>query len=145
MGPLDDLEEHKMTKKDDAELFEGFDIIHSYTRQQAIEDGVLVDVTETAHEAGFCYPVALTATVFGTYVEAPASVPGQDAAGRLWDILWMLRHAIRGSSGGGSELRFQLHVQNSESAPPRLVTLKSVCGPGDDGEPVITIMLPDED
>ena len=27
----------------------------------------------------------------------------------------------------------------------RLVTLKSVSGPGDDGEPCITIMLPDED
>jgi hypothetical protein len=25
------------------------------------------------------------------------------------------------------------------------VLLKAVCGPGDEGEPVITIMLPDED
>jgi len=131
--------------KDDTESFPEFDLIHSYTRQQAIEDGVLVDVTETAREAGFRYPVAMTAAVFGSYVEAPAGVPGQDAAGRLWDILWMLRHAIRGSSGSGSKLRFQLHVQNTASAPPQLVTLKSVCGPGDDGEPVITIMLPDED
>jgi hypothetical protein len=27
----------------------------------------------------------------------------------------------------------------------RLVTLKAVSGPGDDGEPVMTLMLPDED
>ena len=27
----------------------------------------------------------------------------------------------------------------------RLVTLKAVSGPGDDGEPVMTFMLPDED
>lgn len=134
-----------MTKKDDTEHFGGFDLIHSYTRQQAIEDGVLVDVTATAREAGFRYPVALTATVFGAFVEVPPGVSGQDAAGRLWDLLWMLRHAIRGSSGGGPELRFPLHLQNTDSAPPQLVTLKSVCGPGDDGEPVITIMLPDED
>lgn len=134
-----------MTKKDDTEHFAGFDLIHSYTRQQAIEDGVLVDVTEVARVAGFCHPVAMTATVFGAYVDAPTGVPGQDAAGRLWDILWMLRHAIRGSSGSGRELRFQLHVQNAEAAPPRLVTLKAVCGPDDDGEPVVTIMLPDED
>ena len=57
-----------MTKRSDAEPFEGFDLIHSYSRQQAIEDGVLVDVTATAREAGFRYPVALTATVFGAYV-----------------------------------------------------------------------------
>ena len=73
-----------MTKKDDTEHFGGFDLIHSYTRQQAIEDGVLVDVTATAREAGFRYPVALTATVFGAFVEVPPGVSGQDAAGRLW-------------------------------------------------------------
>jgi len=28
---------------------------------------------------------------------------------------------------------------------PRAVTLKAVCGPGDNLEPVITIMTPDED
>ena len=27
----------------------------------------------------------------------------------------------------------------------RLITLKAVCAPGDNGEPVITIMKPDED
>jgi hypothetical protein len=26
-----------------------------------------------------------------------------------------------------------------------LVQLKAVCGPGDEGEPVITVMMPDED
>jgi hypothetical protein len=29
-------------------------------------------------------------------------------------------------------------------APP-LVRLKAVCGPGDQGEPVITVMMPNED
>jgi len=36
------------------------DIIFSYTRAQAIEDGVLVDVSELAREASFRYPVAVT-------------------------------------------------------------------------------------
>lgn len=134
-----------MTKSDSIRTPDGSDLIHSYSRQQAIEDGELVDVTDTAREAGFTFPVALTATVFAACAKAPADVPGQDTAGRLWDILWMLRHAIRGDSRGGPELLFSLHVQNSETAPPKLVTLKSVCGPGDDRTPVITIMFPDED
>jgi hypothetical protein len=33
---------------------------------------------------------------------------------------------------------------NRERTPP-LVRLKAVCGPGDEGEPVITVMMPDED
>ncbi len=87
--------------------------------------------------------MALTAEVFGRYVEVPDGVIGQDEAGRLWDILWMLRLAAR---KGGDTLLFQLHVRNdNKDRTPPLVTLKAVCGPGDQGEPVITVMLPDED
>ena len=35
-------------------------LISSYTRSEALADGVLVDVTETAREAGFVIPIALT-------------------------------------------------------------------------------------
>jgi hypothetical protein len=35
--------------------FERSDMIHSYTRAEAIADGVLIDVSETAKEAGFRY------------------------------------------------------------------------------------------
>ena len=37
-------------------MFEPSDLIHSYTRAQAIEDGVLVDVSDVAKEAGFKLP-----------------------------------------------------------------------------------------
>ena len=117
-------------------------VIHSYTRAQAIEDRVLVDVTEMAKEAGFKHPVALTATVWGDYVCVPESVECQDEKGRLWDILNMLRFAIR-KDDAGSEVSFSLKVNNSGKPEP--VYLKSVCGPGDDAEPAITIMLPHED
>ena len=39
-------------------LFADADVIHAYTRSQAIEDGVLVDVTAAAREAGFKIPVS---------------------------------------------------------------------------------------
>jgi hypothetical protein len=126
-------------------MFSKADIISVYTRAQAIADGVLVDVTGAAKEAGYRYPVALTRAVWGRYVEVPAGVMAQDEAGRLWDILHMLRHAIR-NSDGGPELLFSLHVRNDnrEELPP-LVNLKAVCGPDDDGSPCLTVLLPDED
>jgi hypothetical protein len=37
--------------------------IHSYSRAQAIEDGVLSDVSSAAREVGIRYPVALTRVV----------------------------------------------------------------------------------
>jgi hypothetical protein len=121
-------------------------LIHSYSRNQAVEDGVLVDVSETAREAGFRYPVALTHAVWDRYVAVPEEAEGQDEDGRLWDILWMLKHAIasRSEANRGSVREFQLLVRN-DNRRARIVTLKSVCGPGDDGEPVLTIMLPSED
>jgi hypothetical protein len=99
---------------------------------------------ETAREAGIRWPVAQTAAVWAKCVAVPAGVVCQNEAGRLWDIVWMLRLAI--GRGAGQEVRFGVHVRNDnrERTPPR-VRLKAVCGPGDDGGPVVTVMLPDED
>lgn len=119
------------------------EIIYAYTRAQAIDDGVLVDVSGVAREAGFRFPVAMTATVWGRYVEVPPGVEAQDEQGRLWDILWML-HVAAKSGAGGSEIRFSVQVRNDDR-PPQRVELKAVCRPGDAGEPVITVMLPGED
>jgi hypothetical protein len=53
----------------------------------------------------------------------------------------MLRQAIR-SSSTGDLLMFQLHVRNdNRQGMPPLVTLKSICHPGDHSEPVISVML----
>lgn len=122
-------------------------LISAYTRKQAIADGCLIDVTETAEEAGFQVPVALTRTVWARYVEVPEGVECQDEAGRLWDVLCMCRHWILFRREPGQYvIRFVVHVRNDnhEGEPP-VVQLKAVCGPADDGSPCITIMLPDED
>jgi hypothetical protein len=126
-------------------MFENAEVIHRYTRADAIRDGVLIDVSEAAKEAGFRFPVALTAAVWGRCVAVPSGVQCQDEAGRLWDVLTMLRLAI-GRSGGGPEVRFAVHVRNDnrERTPP-LVRLKALCGPDDDGSPCVTVMLPDKD
>ncbi len=120
------------------------EVISTYTRQQAIEDGVLIDVSNTAKEAGIVYPTTLTRGVWGEYVKVPEVVSGlQDEQGRLWDILWMLRFNIK-KGRAGPELLYKLSVLN-EPQKPKTVRLKALCGPGDDADPVITIMLPHED
>jgi hypothetical protein len=62
-------------------------IVYSYTRAQAIADGVQVEVTKIAHEAGIRFPVFITRTAFDAYVTVPPDVTGQDEAGRLWDVI----------------------------------------------------------
>ena len=118
-------------------------IIFAYTRAQAIADGVLVDVTKTAKEAGFKVSVAMTDTVNAEYVQVPAGVEGQDEEGRLWDILWMCSLEARRQKEN-SVILFSVLVQNSNKGPNK-VDLKCVCGPDDEGAPCLTIMRPDED
>ena len=125
--------------------FEDAPVIYRYTRKQAIEDGVLVDLTEWSKETGFTIPVACTAAVWNQYITPPEGTKelGQSERGRAHDVLWMLYVAIKRSQSGDRLLYKLMFLQ----APNRheTVELKTICGPGDDGEPVLTIMLPTED
>ena len=124
-------------------MFGNEDLIHRYTRADAIRDGVLIDVAAVAREAGIRYPVALTRAAWERCVTVPPGVLCQDEAGRLWDVLFLLRLAA-GRSGAGPEVRFGVHVRDDDREGTPTVRLKAVCGPDDDGEPVVTVMLPDE-
>jgi hypothetical protein len=125
--------------------FENVPVIFQYTRAQAIEDGVLIDLTDWAKETGFKIPVACTAAVWNGYIVPSERTRelGQSERGRAHDLLWMLFNAIR-KSGDGDSLLFRVMFLQT---PRRhvVVKLKSVCGPGDHAEPVVTIMLPGED
>ena len=125
--------------------FENVPVIHRYTRAQAIEDGVLVDLTDFAQEAGFVIPVACSAAVWNQFVVPPPGTRelGQSERGRVHDLLWMLWNAIRRGLAGDRLFYKVMFLQSPERQI--LVELKAVCGPGDDGEPVLTITLPDED
>ena len=41
-------------------IIEDAEIIYAYTREMALEDGCLVDITEAAGEVGIKCPVAIT-------------------------------------------------------------------------------------
>jgi len=135
--------------------------ISVYTRQQAIEDGVLVDMSqgwygELAREAGIRHPVAVTRAVFERYVALTdaAKWACNDERGRWWDVCWMFALAARAARRQPSNtLLFSLHcvvdandkLRMLRGRTPGCYTIKSVIGPDDTGAPCITLMLPEED
>lgn len=128
-------------------LFDLFgEVIYAYTREQAIADGALVDVTALAREAGFICPVAMTRAAWAHAVEWTRSEGWQDETGRAWDVVWMANRAAR-ATGRPSRVNFDLYrVPNTgRGTQARRITLTAVAGPGDNGELAITIMLPEED
>jgi len=119
-------------------------LIYSYSRKQALEDGVLIDLNQyiPVKESGYKWPVACTAAVFDIIERAVKNERyHNDYKGVVWDILWMsLAGPIRKWDNG------QLFRVIIKGAGVRSTyTFKIEVGPGDDGEPVLTIMLPQED
>jgi hypothetical protein len=129
--------------------FGGAEVVYRYTRARALADGVLVELTGWAREAGFILPVACTAGVWAGCVVPDESLRlrGQSEQGRAHDLLSALRAAIartRGGTPAADRLAFDVLFL----LPPRQlvpVRLVAVCGPGDAGEPVLTVLLPGED
>ncbi len=137
--------------------------ISIYTRAQAIGDGTLVPVDQSlAADAGFLLPVALTRAVFEDCVAWTAQDTRhtgvlQDEVGRLWDVVAMAAKAAR-RARGNHRVGFQLYrvprdrgripiddLDDHQHEALCLVSLVLHCGPGDAGEPVLTILQPDED
>ena len=123
--------------------------ISVYTRSQAIEDGVLVDVSQAdaMKGSGIALPVSVTRSVWA-WVNPEKMPRCQDFNGRLHDVLWMLRLKIRGASEGIDRLAFRAMFQGGpglRGRQKRIVDLVAVCGPADDGSPCLTIMLPGEE
>ena len=145
-GPLEVVPWQSKRSAEPQDPFAGAEVIYAYTRKDALADGVQIDVSEMAREAGLKFPVYLTRAVWESYVTVPDGVRCQDEKGRLWDIVWMLRCAARRTSG--PQMLFGLHVRNdNRDRTPPLVNLKAVCGPRDidDPAPAITVMLTSED
>ena len=138
--------------------------ISKYTRAQAIVNGVLIDLTTATDDkgqrlcsqAGFKVPVAITRTAWAQTIEAGGSWKpdgegevlelkgGQSLTGRLWDVLWMLRVAS-GKAANSDRVHFQVLVDVRGDGRRETVSLWALCGPGDDAQPVITIMVEGED
>lgn len=128
--------------------------IHTYTREDALADGELVDVTHMARDARFRIDVALTRSAWAAVVEWDDERPElQDEDGRLWDVLYTARaalhHKATSSDPSGDRVNFRVfRVPNEDRGrqwnDPELVELVVHIGPGDEGEAVATVMLPNE-
>lgn len=118
--------------------------IFSYSRKQALEDGILIDVSKMAKEAGMRFDTAITDTLWHAYIEPSEELKnqGQSAEGRLWDILVMLYYNAHRTDNGC--MLFDVLFQMTPGQPPVAKKIKAMVDPGDTDYPVITIMMPEE-
>ena len=114
--------------------------IYTYTRKQAIADGVLADLSGNEVVKGhWRYPLACTSAVWSVIATAIRE-EGNDLNGILHDISVLAKLRMRERAGKDeNEVRFTVIIGKATCE------LKLHIGPGDDPEPVLTLMFTDED
>ena len=129
------------------------ELIASYTRAEALADGALIDVSGLAYEAGIRFPTAITAAAHADCVAWTCDdglAHEQREHWRLWNVVYMLAWAMRqlkaAGEGNTDRLVFAVHrvPNDGRGHKPELARLRAVIDGGDDGSPVITIMLATE-
>ena len=112
--------------------------IYSYSRNQAIEDGVLVDLSHVdSIRQHWKHPFACTSAVW-SIIEEALDHAGQDLAGICHDISTMAKLAVQ-------DAREAQQISFTVIITLRTHALKLHIGPGDTAAPVLTLMLPYED
>ncbi|MBI5767758.1 MAG: hypothetical protein HZA93_08170 [Verrucomicrobia bacterium] len=111
--------------------------IYSYSRSQAIEDGMLVDISQLEIvKQHWKLPCACSSSVWGIIDDA--TVRGFDRIGILHDLFTLAKAKIPPSEKT-NRLYFKAVVAY------RTYDFVLHCGPGDDALPVLTLMLPSDD
>jgi hypothetical protein len=105
-----------------------------------MEDGVLADVTPQA-EGLFTIPVAVTSALWGILEDLPADQRNAGAVNtRIREVLRAANDAAHGCPRPTSQFTFPVLLGTTSGL--RNLELLVHCGPGDFGEPVITIGFP---
>jgi hypothetical protein len=112
-----------------------FEVISAYSAEQAIEDGVLVNLSDLfkkeVEECGILIPVYCTSSVFENYINLTNAAKRalNDEKGRAWDLLFMSRQALKAASkedniGKNFYFKFYCVVKRIN---PTLCTCKVIC------------------
>ncbi len=108
----------------------------TFSRQDAISHGQLVDVSEPARRLGYGCQVAVTAALWNEYIATSPGLFVEAQQKRLREILSLLRFAILTVDRTS---RFTL-----THGKPVAVMVTALADPDDCTEAAITIMLPGE-
>lgn len=121
-------------------FFSDFEIIHTYTKEDAVNDGSMINLSQQfpndIKEAGILGSVYCTISVFNNYIEMNpvAEKACNDIKGRLWDLIWMSRAAMKKTFSTGEEEFFIFYCVTTEIKPN-----KCICKVIFDGESFIIL------
>jgi hypothetical protein len=126
-------------------MFEDMEVISCYTWDDAVNDGMFVNVSRLASKAGFTLPVAITSNLFHTHLERETE---QDTDLRINTLLMLLAINIKRlkENGEANSNHIACPITFDDEKDERVTQVwatiegRSPKNP----EPVMTIMLPED-
>lgn len=151
LSDLEDIEEEEEPEEveEDAEekpeKAEDGPVIFNYTRAQAIEQGSLIDVSKDALACGIILPIAVTKAVWKKCIALLGEEVSSKERNRIRYVLGDLFLVLPGWRETPQPKCFFSTTLPDDQKGFFVIRLKACCLTDDNGEPVLTVMLPEEE
>jgi len=113
-------------------------------RQEAIQSGILIDVTPIAKELGLTFPVTITKPLWDIGIVTNQSLSQEEQSGRLRDILMAFRLRLASLATISPLIDFPALLAMPPSTVPQPVPLFAIIQPDAGNQANVTLLLPNE-
>jgi hypothetical protein len=113
-------------------------------RQQAIEAGLLIDVTADAQKLGLSFPVTITKPLWEIGIAPSHALSEADKSERLRDVLMAFRLRLASQATLSPLIDFPAMVALPPGAVPQPVPLYALILPDQQHRAMVTLLLPNE-
>ncbi|MGE0469184.1 MAG: DUF6573 family protein [Nitrospira sp.] len=114
------------------------------SRQDAINSGFLIDVTDDAKKLGLTFPVTVTKPLWEMGIAPTAELSDEEKSIRLRDILMAFRLRLATQGTLSPLLDFPAMLSMPPGAIPQPVPLFALIQPGEQNQAMVTLLLPNE-
>ena len=113
-------------------------------RQQAIQAGILIDVTEDAQKLGLTFPVTVTKPLWDIGIAPLPELSEQDKTERLRDVLMAFRLRLAGQTTLSPLIDFPAMLALPPGGVPQPVPLFALIQQDEQNRATATLLLPNE-
>jgi hypothetical protein len=114
------------------------------SRQEAIEAGVLIDVTAGAKKLGLAFSVTITKPLWDVGIAPDHGLTDDDKAARVRDVLMAFRLRLAGQGTLSPLIDFPALLELPPGSVPQPVSLFALIQPDEQHHTMVTLLLPNE-
>ncbi len=113
-------------------------------REEAIQSGILIDVTPTAKQVGLTFPVTITKPLWEIGIVTNQSLSQEEQSARLRDILMAFRLRLASLATISPLIDFPALLTMPPATVPQPVPLFALIQPDGSNQANVTLLLPNE-